>query len=454
MLAELLELAPERRRAGGRARTGCEGVVEYAIYGARGRAARARRARGGGRRRASSRCDSREVPDDWAERWKRFYFPVLVGGRLYVRPPWEEPAQRGGVEEVVIDPGGAFGTGTHPTTRMCLELLLEAPARGSFRDLGCGSGVLSIAAAKLGFEPVLGVDADRAAVDETERNARANYVEVEVRRVDLRTRAGAGRRRGGGEPDARACARPWRARGRSAASGRAPRSSPASCARRRTRRRRRSRQAAWRSAAASSARRLGARSWRILARLAISAVTTFHIKFLGCKVSQADAMLARAALLEAGHEEAPEDEADLHVVNTCCITREAEAKSRQSVRRSARGRAGRRVVVTGCAANLNAAQFDEIAPRGDGARRHRGRRRRRGRGRRGAGLHRRRDRRARAPAAVGDPHPRLREGAGRLRLPLLVLHHPQGPRRRPLAPGERGAATRCAGASSRASRRW
>jgi threonylcarbamoyladenosine tRNA methylthiotransferase MtaB len=91
-------------------------------------------------------------------------------------------------------------------------------------------------------------------------------------------------------------------------------------------------------------------------------VTSFNVKFLGCKVSQADAMQARAALLEAGHEEAPEGEADLHVVNTCCITREAEAKSRQSVRRSASGRAGRRVVVTGCAANLNATQFDEIGP--------------------------------------------------------------------------------------------
>jgi threonylcarbamoyladenosine tRNA methylthiotransferase MtaB len=91
-------------------------------------------------------------------------------------------------------------------------------------------------------------------------------------------------------------------------------------------------------------------------------MTSFHTKFLGCKVSQADAMLARTKLLEAGHVEAPEDVAELHLVNTCCITREAEAKSRQSVRRSASGRAGRRVVVTGCAANLNAAQFDEIAP--------------------------------------------------------------------------------------------
>jgi threonylcarbamoyladenosine tRNA methylthiotransferase MtaB len=94
----------------------------------------------------------------------------------------------------------------------------------------------------------------------------------------------------------------------------------------------------------------------------IARVTTFHTKFLGCKVSQADAMLAREQLLEAGHVEVDEDEADLHVINTCCITREAEAKSRQSVRRSANGRAGRRVVVTGCAANLNAAQFEEVGP--------------------------------------------------------------------------------------------
>jgi threonylcarbamoyladenosine tRNA methylthiotransferase MtaB len=87
-------------------------------------------------------------------------------------------------------------------------------------------------------------------------------------------------------------------------------------------------------------------------------MATFAVKFLGCKVSQADAMLARSRLLAAGHEEAPSDEAELHVVNTCCITREAESKSRQSVRRLAR--AGRPVLVTGCAANLNAGQFDQI----------------------------------------------------------------------------------------------
>jgi threonylcarbamoyladenosine tRNA methylthiotransferase MtaB len=90
-------------------------------------------------------------------------------------------------------------------------------------------------------------------------------------------------------------------------------------------------------------------------------VASFAVKFLGCKVSQADAMIARRALLAAGHVEAPEDEAELHVINTCCITSEAEAKSRQSVRRSLKT-AGQ-VLVSGCAVNLNAAQFAEIGDR-------------------------------------------------------------------------------------------
>jgi ribosomal protein L11 methyltransferase len=163
------------------------GVVEYAVYGATGELPDVGEleALAGS---ALVEISTEPVPDDWNERWKRFYFPVLVAGRIYVRPPWEQPAQRGGVEEVVIDPGGAFGTGTHPTTRMCLELMLEvgAPRGRSFCDLGCGSGVLAIAAAKLGFDPVLGVDADRAAIDESSRNARANYIELDLRHADLR----------------------------------------------------------------------------------------------------------------------------------------------------------------------------------------------------------------------------------------------------------------------------
>jgi ribosomal protein L11 methyltransferase len=110
-----------------------------------------------------------------------------VGGKLWVRPPWEEPAVRPGVIEVVIDPGRAFGTGTHPTTRLCLELLLGVRERGSLADLGCGSGVLSIAAAKLGFGPITAVDSDRLAVQATQLNARDNGVVLDrVERFDLR----------------------------------------------------------------------------------------------------------------------------------------------------------------------------------------------------------------------------------------------------------------------------
>jgi threonylcarbamoyladenosine tRNA methylthiotransferase MtaB len=90
-------------------------------------------------------------------------------------------------------------------------------------------------------------------------------------------------------------------------------------------------------------------------------VASFAVKFLGCKVSQADAMIARRALLAAGHTEAAEAEADLHVINTCCITSEAEAKSRQAVRRSLN--TADRVLVAGCAVNLNGAQFREIDDR-------------------------------------------------------------------------------------------
>jgi threonylcarbamoyladenosine tRNA methylthiotransferase MtaB len=93
----------------------------------------------------------------------------------------------------------------------------------------------------------------------------------------------------------------------------------------------------------------------------VHAMTSFAVKFLGCKVSQADAMLAREALLAAGHIEAPEAEADLHVINTCCITGEAEAKSRQSVRRSLRS--AREVYVAGCAVNLDRGQFASIDAR-------------------------------------------------------------------------------------------
>jgi ribosomal protein L11 methyltransferase len=181
VLAALLELAPS-----GIEQVDGDGWVEYALYGAPGELPSLPE---GVAEVAGTRVEVRgeEVPEDWSERWKRFHVPLMLDGRLYVRPPWEEPAVRPGVREVVIDPGQAFGTGTHPTTRLCLELLLELDPRGSFADLGCGSGVLAIAASKLGFDPVSAYDADRAAVAATDSNARANAVLLDsVERLDLR----------------------------------------------------------------------------------------------------------------------------------------------------------------------------------------------------------------------------------------------------------------------------
>jgi ribosomal protein L11 methyltransferase len=181
VLAALLELAPA-----GLEQVDGEGFVEYALYGPSGELPELPEgdAEVGGVRVTVS---GEEVPDDWAERWKRFHVPVLVGGRLYVRPPWEEAPLRPGVVDLPIDPGRAFGTGAHPTTRLCLELLVGLETSGSLADLGCGSGVLAIAAAKLGFSPVVAVDSDRGAVEATLANARANGVTLErVERLNLR----------------------------------------------------------------------------------------------------------------------------------------------------------------------------------------------------------------------------------------------------------------------------
>jgi ribosomal protein L11 methyltransferase len=124
---------------------------------------------------------SDEVAADWADRWRRFHRPVEVG-RLWVGPPWE-PVPPEAVA-VVVDPGRAFGTGGHATTRLCLELLLGLEP-SSLVDLGCGSGVLAIAAAKLGFAPVFGVDREEQAVEATRANSEANGVHIEVRRGDI-----------------------------------------------------------------------------------------------------------------------------------------------------------------------------------------------------------------------------------------------------------------------------
>ena len=121
-------------------------------------------------REAFDRVASEPVEPGWEDRWRSFHRPVRAGG-LWIGPPWEQVPADG--PAVVVDPGRAFGTGAHPTTRACIELLAELE-RGSVLDAGCGSGVIAVAAARLGFEPVFALDADPAAVEAAEATARRN----------------------------------------------------------------------------------------------------------------------------------------------------------------------------------------------------------------------------------------------------------------------------------------
>ena len=188
VLAELLELAPgglEEREVG-------EDAVEYVLYGAPGEVpdvGDVRAAAGD----ALVTVSTSEIPDDWSERWKAFHAPVDVSWRLRrlrVRPPWEAPLTGDGID-LVIDPGQAFGTGAHHTTRLCLELLLELEPAGALADWGCGTGVLAIAAARLGWAPVLACDWEAASVAATRENAAINGVPgIAVERVDLRRAPG------------------------------------------------------------------------------------------------------------------------------------------------------------------------------------------------------------------------------------------------------------------------
>lgn len=189
VLAELLELAP-----GGVEEVDVDpDTVEFAVYGAVGEipSLGALRATAGG---ALVEVRSEEIADDWHERWREFHKPLVLGDRLCVRPPWEP---RSGADlDIVIDPGRAFGTGAHATTRLCLELLLDLPVPGegvvdepAVVDLGCGSGVLGIVASRLGWGRVLALDNDVLSVEATRANALVNEVGdvVVARRFDLRS---------------------------------------------------------------------------------------------------------------------------------------------------------------------------------------------------------------------------------------------------------------------------
>ena len=200
VLAELLDLLPD----GVEELDLDERTVEYAAYGAPGElpALPALEAAVGD---TLVEISTSEIADDWPQRWQRFHRPVVIpapaprDGRvvpgLRVRPPWEPPAQDAApaLEEIVIDPGQAFGTGSHATTRLCLEMLLElagdAPARTGLIDVGTGSGVLAIAAVRLGFAPVLAIDNDAHSERAARENASVNGAAVEVLRMDLRTHA-------------------------------------------------------------------------------------------------------------------------------------------------------------------------------------------------------------------------------------------------------------------------
>ena len=184
VLAELLSLAPggvEEVEVG-------DDVIEYAVYGAPGELPSLPDVHAAARG-ALVAVSTSEIPDDWSERWRSFHRPLVLDGALTVRPPWEPAAST--PIDIVIDPAQAFGTGAHATTRLCLELIVSLAARarplGPFVDLGCGSGVLAIAAARLGWGPVRALDNDPAAVSAARANAALNAVDVSVARHDLRT---------------------------------------------------------------------------------------------------------------------------------------------------------------------------------------------------------------------------------------------------------------------------
>lgn len=121
------------------------------------------------------------VPDDWSERWKEFHQAITIG-TLWIGPPWQLDDAPAELKKVVIEPGQGFGTGAHPTTRLVLSLLAEQP-RSSVLDIGCGSGVLTVAAAKLGFRPLTAIDNDPVAIASTLENLERNDVHGVTTRV-------------------------------------------------------------------------------------------------------------------------------------------------------------------------------------------------------------------------------------------------------------------------------
>jgi ribosomal protein L11 methyltransferase len=137
---------------------------------------------------------------DWAQSWKRHFKPLRIGKDVWVRPSWIRPRLGSAKVEVVLDPGLSFGTGHHPTTSFCLNEIVRRRQAGvpqGFLDIGTGSGILAITAAKLGYSPVEAFDIDPEAIRVANANARKNRVagkiNFEVRDLTARPGAGAGR---------------------------------------------------------------------------------------------------------------------------------------------------------------------------------------------------------------------------------------------------------------------
>ncbi len=174
VLADLMAFAP-----GGLEEVDLGNTVEYVLYGAPGELPEIGdvTAVAG---EALVDVFTSEVPE---VDWHSFHTPIDVGP-VRVRPPWHEP--REGALDVVIEPGQGFGTGSHATTRLSLELLVELAPEGPIADWGCGSGILAIAAAKLGWGPVLACDIEPESVEAAVEGARVNGVELEVTRCDVR----------------------------------------------------------------------------------------------------------------------------------------------------------------------------------------------------------------------------------------------------------------------------
>ena len=129
-------------------------------------------------------CVARIRPQDWAESWKRHFKPITVGRALLIKPSWSKCRPRRGQVMVVLDPGLSFGTGQHATTAFCLRQLVACRRQGpaqSFLDLGTGSGILAIAAAKLGYAPVHALDNDPQAIRVARTNALRNRVLPKIR---------------------------------------------------------------------------------------------------------------------------------------------------------------------------------------------------------------------------------------------------------------------------------